>query len=101
MIYDSENHASLIDASRLAMGPTFKFKHNDLESLEDQLQSSVNRFKRVIVVADGVFSMTGSICPVTKVRELCNKYGAELYIDDAHGIGVKGDKGARNSPLFQ
>ena len=93
MIYDSENHASLIDASRLAMGPTFKFKHNDLESLEDQLQSSINRFKRVIVVADGVFSMTGSICPVPQVRELCQKYGAELYIDDAHGIGVMGDKG--------
>ena len=93
MIYDSENHASLIDASRLAMGPTFKFKHNNLESLEEQLQSSVNRFKRVIVVADGVFSMTGSICPVPQVRELCQKYGAELYIDDAHGIGVMGAKG--------
>ncbi len=100
MIYDSENHASLIDASRLAMGPTFKFKHNDLESLEEQLQSSTNRFKRVIVVADGVFSMTGSICPVTDVRKLCQKYGAELYIDDAHGIGVMGNKGRGTVDYF-
>ena len=93
MIFDSENHASLIDASRLALGATFKYKHNDMESLEEQLASNVNRFKNVIIVADGVFSMTGKILKLDKVVELADKYGAVVYVDDAHGLGVMGDRG--------
>lgn len=93
MIFDSENHASLIDASRLALGATFKYKHNDMESLEEQLAANVNRFKNVVIVADGVFSMTGKILKLDKVTELAQKYGAVIYVDDAHGIGVMGDKG--------
>lgn len=93
MIFDSENHASLIDASRLSLGATFKYKHNDMESLEEQLAANVNRFKNVIIVADGVFSMTGKILKLDKVVELAEKYGAIIYVDDAHGIGVMGDRG--------
>ena len=93
LIFDAENHASLIDASRLSMGPTFKYKHNNMESLEEQLESVTGRFKRVTIVADGVFSMTGAICKLPEVVELAKKYGAMTYIDDAHGIGVLGDRG--------
>lgn len=93
MLYDSENHASLIDASRLAMGPTFKYKHNDLDSLEEQLQQAANRFRRKLIVADGVFSMTGAIVDLPGLVEVAKKYQAEIYIDDAHGIGVLGDQG--------
>ncbi|MCO4794126.1 MAG: pyridoxal phosphate-dependent aminotransferase family protein [Bacteriovoracaceae bacterium] len=93
MLFDSENHASILDASRLAFGTTFKFKHNDMESLEEQLQSNCSRFQRTIIVADGVFSMTGDILNLPKVVELAEKYGAYVYVDDAHGIGVMGDKG--------
>ena len=92
LIYDSENHASLIDASRLSMGTTFKFKHNDMDSLEETLEMA-KKFKRVVIVADGVFSMTGSLCPVDKVVALAKKYNVEVYIDDAHGIGVMGLQG--------
>jgi len=93
LIFDSENHASLIDASRLALGATFKYKHNDMDSLEEQLASNVNRFKNVVIVADGVFSMTGAVLKLDKVVELAEKYGAYVYVDDAHGIGVMGDRG--------
>ncbi len=93
MLFDSENHASIIDASRLALGTTFKYKHNDMESLEEQLQMVVNRFNRVIIVADGVFSMTGDILKLPEVVALAEKYGAMIYVDDAHGIGVMGHLG--------
>lgn len=93
MLFDSENHASIIDASRLSIGATFKYKHNDMESLEELLASNVNRFNRVIIVADGVFSMTGDILNLPKVCELAEKYQAYVYVDDAHGLGVMGPQG--------
>lgn len=93
MLFDSENHASIIDASRLALGTTFKYKHNDMESLEEQLEMVVNRFNRVIIVADGIFSMTGDILKLPEIVALAEKYGALIYVDDAHGIGVMGHLG--------
>jgi 8-amino-7-oxononanoate synthase len=94
MLFDSENHASIIDSSRLALGTTFKYKHNDMESLEELLESNVHRFNRVIIVADGVFSMTGDIMKLPEVVALAKKYSAYVYVDDAHGLGVMGPKGA-------
>lgn len=93
LIFDSENHASLVDASRLALGATFKYRHNDMESLEDVLAQNTNRFKNMWIVADGVFSMTGEILKLPEVIALSKKYGAYMYLDDAHGIGVMGDRG--------
>lgn len=93
MLFDSENHASIIDASRLSLGTTFKYKHNDMSSLEELLESNVKRFNRVIVVADGVFSMTGDVLRLPEVVALAKKYGAYVYVDDAHGLGVMGPQG--------
>jgi 8-amino-7-oxononanoate synthase len=93
LIFDGENHASLIDASRLALGATFKYRHNDMESLEEVLEQNMNRFKNMWIVADGVFSMTGDIMKLPEVSALAKKYGAHVYVDDAHGIGVMGDRG--------
>jgi len=93
MIFDSENHASIIDSSRLALGTTLKYKHNDMESLEEVLSENVSRFQNTMVVADGVFSMTGDILNLPDVVRLAKKYGASIYVDDAHGIGVMGDRG--------
>lgn len=93
MLFDSENHASIIDASRLSLGTTFKYKHNDMTSLEELLESNVQRFNRVIIVADGVFSMTGDVMKLPEVVALAKKYGAYVYVDDAHGLGVMGPEG--------
>lgn len=93
MLFDAENHASILDASRLSLGATFKYKHNDMESLEEQLVNNINRFKKVFIVADGIFSMTGDILKLPEVVALAKKYGAMVYVDDAHGIGVLGKEG--------
>ena len=93
MLFDSENHASIIDAGRLAIGTTFKYKHNDMSSLEELLESNVSRFNRVIIVADGVFSMTGDVLKLPEIVTLAKKYGAYVYVDDAHGMGVMGPEG--------
>ena len=57
------------------------------------LEMATKKFKRVVIVVDGVFSMTGSLCPVNEVAALAKKYNVEVYIDDAHGIGVMGRQG--------
>jgi 8-amino-7-oxononanoate synthase len=93
MLFDAENHASILDASRLSFGATFKYKHNDMDSLEESLVSNVNRFQKVFIVTDGVFSMTGDVAKLPEIVALAKKYGAYIYVDDAHGIGVMGPKG--------
>tara|TARA_R110002072_G_scaffold276051_1_gene437391 strand:- start:124899 stop:126071 length:1173 start_codon:yes stop_codon:yes gene_type:complete len=100
LIFDSENHASIVDSSRLALGPTFKYKHNNMESLEEVLEENISRFKNVWIVADGVFSMTGELLKMPEVIALAKKYGAHVYIDDAHGIGVMGDRGRGTMNFF-
>lgn len=101
MLFDSENHASIIDSSRLSLGTTFKYKHNDMSSLEELLESNVSRFNRVIIVADGVFSMTGDIMKLPEVVALAKKYGAYVYVDDAHGLGVMGPQGRGTMHHFE
>ena len=101
MLFDSENHASIIDSSRLSLGTTFKYKHNDMSSLEELLESNVSRFNRVIIVADGVFSMTGDILKLPEVVALAKKYGAYVYVDDAHGMGVMGPQGRGTMHHFE
>ncbi|MEK6623637.1 MAG: aminotransferase class I/II-fold pyridoxal phosphate-dependent enzyme [Bdellovibrionota bacterium] len=93
LIFDNENHASLVDATRLAMGATFKYKHNDMEGLEEQLQQASGRFRNTTIVADGVFSMTGDIVNLPEMTRIAHKYSAAIYIDDAHGLGVLGHQG--------
>lgn len=100
MLFDSENHASIVDASRLSFATTFKYKHNNMESLEEQLKSAVNRFQNVLIVTDGVFSMTGEIVNLPGIVTLAKKYGAKIYVDDAHGIGVLGPHGRGTAAHF-
>ncbi|MEI8346087.1 MAG: aminotransferase class I/II-fold pyridoxal phosphate-dependent enzyme [Pseudomonadota bacterium] len=93
ILSDQENHASIIDANRLAPGPNFKFKHNNMESLEEQLVIARKRFQNILIVADGVFSMTGDVINLPEMVRLAKKYNAMVYIDDAHGLGVLGPQG--------
>lgn len=101
MLFDSENHASIIDAGRLSFGTVFKYKHNNMASLEEQLESNRHRFKRMFIVADGVFSMTGDIMDLPGVVELAKKYDAFIYVDDAHGLGVMGPQGRGTMAHFK
>jgi 8-amino-7-oxononanoate synthase len=97
-ITDSLDHASIIDGARLAFGKMVKFRHNDMQDLERVLQTLENRSK--IVITEGVFSMEGDICKLPEIVELCEKYEADLLLDDAHGVGVLGDEGQGTAEHF-
>jgi 8-amino-7-oxononanoate synthase len=85
------NHASLIDGARLARADVSVYPHGDVAALEAQLSASPARTK--IVVTDSVFSMDGDLAPLPQLLDLCERHGAWLVVDDAHGFGVLGEHG--------
>ena len=89
IIGDRENHASLVDGARLAFGRLLRFRHNDMSDLERILRSVPPTAGKLVVV-DGVFSMSGEVAPLPDIVSLCQKYGARLMVDDAHGLGTMG-----------
>jgi 8-amino-7-oxononanoate synthase len=95
IIVDQEAHASIIDGClhALARGARLqRFRHNDLESLESNLQEIPSNAAKLVIV-DGVYSMSGDIAPLPQITEICKRYGARIMVDDAHGIGVMGESG--------
>ncbi|MCC8096514.1 MAG: aminotransferase class I/II-fold pyridoxal phosphate-dependent enzyme [Tannerellaceae bacterium] len=92
ILWDELDHASIIEGHRLSFSRTLKYKHNDMESLEKQLQKcEPDRVK--LIVTDGVFSMEGDIANLPAIVELGKKYNANIMVDEAHGIGVLGKQG--------
>lgn len=92
IIWDELDHASIIEGHRLSFSTKLKYKHNDMESLEKQLQKCAPDKVKLIVV-DGVFSMEGDVVKLPEIVELAKKYDASIMVDEAHGIGVLGDHG--------
>ncbi len=93
ILIDELDHASIIEATRLSFARVLKFRHNDMDSLEQMLRKcSPDRMK--LIVVDGVFSMDGDITDLPGVVRLAEQYNATIMVDDAHAIGVIGDKGA-------
>jgi 8-amino-7-oxononanoate synthase len=90
---DRENHASIIEGTRIAMGDTLKFRHNDMEDLERVLRTTREKYEGALIVADGVFSMSGDILNLPALTALAQQYKCRVYVDDAHALGVLGDKG--------
>ncbi|MGL4760525.1 MAG: aminotransferase class I/II-fold pyridoxal phosphate-dependent enzyme [Sarcina sp.] len=88
---DELNHASIIDGCRLSKAKTVVFKHNNIEDLEIKLKESIAENK--LIITEGVFSMSGDISPLDEIVKLAKKYNAKTMVDDAHGIGVVGEKG--------
>jgi 8-amino-7-oxononanoate synthase len=98
VIIDRFDHASIIDGSRLAFGKTLKFDHNDISDLERVLANCGTNGK--LIVVDGVYSMEGDIAPLPAIIELAKKYNAAIMVDDAHAIGVLGEKGNGTAAHF-
>lgn len=92
ILWDEQDHASIIEGHRLSFSKKLKYKHNDMESLEKQLQKC-EADKVKLIVSDSVFSMEGDVADVKKIVELAKKYDASVMIDEAHGIGVFGEGG--------
>lgn len=99
LILDEYDHASIIDGCRLSFSKVIKYGHNDMADLEAKLSKLPEEAIKLIAV-DGVFSMEGDIARLPEIVALADKYGANLMVDDAHGLGVIGHKGAGTASHF-
>jgi 8-amino-7-oxononanoate synthase len=100
VICDSGDHASILDGCRLSGAKLRPFRHNRMEKLEKMLERAAGDGGGVLVIVDGVFSMEGDVCDLPPIVKLCRQYGARLMVDEAHGVGVLGERGAGACELF-
>ena len=100
VVVDSGDHASILDGCLLSRAKLRPFRHNRLDKLEKMLERSQSDGGGVLVVVDGVFSMEGDLAPLQEICALCERYGARLMVDEAHGAGVLGAQGAGASELL-
>ncbi|RYZ34170.1 MAG: pyridoxal phosphate-dependent aminotransferase family protein [Sphingobacteriales bacterium] len=99
LIIDEYDHASIIDGCRLSFSKVIKYAHNNMADLEAKLAPLPADSMKLIAV-DGIFSMEGDIVKLPEIVALANKYGANIMVDDAHSLGVIGDKGAGTASHF-
>lgn len=92
ILWDEQDHASIIEGRRLSFSQQLKYKHNDMTSLEKQLQRC-EPDKVKLIVTDGVFSMEGDVANIPEIVRLAKKYDASVMVDEAHSIGVFGEGG--------
>lgn len=91
LVSDAYSHASLVDACRLSRARVVVTPHNDVASIETALISRSE--ERAVVITDSVFSTDGAMAPLRELHEVCRRHGALLIVDEAHGLGVRGDGG--------
>src|SRR5918994_1109693 len=101
VICDSGDHASILDGCRLSGARLRPFRHNRMDKLEQMLERAAEDGGGMLVVVDGVFSMEGDIAPLPEIVELCERHGARLMVDEAHAVGVLGERGAGTCELFE
>lgn len=99
IILDELDHASIIEGRRLSFSNALKYRHNDMASLEKALKTC-KPDKIKLIVVDGIFSMEGDIVDLPGIVDLSKKYGASIYLDEAHSLGVIGTKGAGSASHF-
>jgi 8-amino-7-oxononanoate synthase len=92
-VLDKDAHACIVDGARLSAADVKRFRHNDTADLERVLKAIPAKAGKLIVV-DGLYSMEGDIAPLPEIVSLARQYHARLLVDDAHGIGVLGQRGA-------
>ena len=100
VVVDSADHASILDGVLLSKAKMRPFRHNRMDKLQRALQRAEQDGGGVLVVVDGVFSMEGDVAPLVDIVELCEHHGARLMVDEAHGAGVLGARGAGAAELL-
>lgn len=104
IVYDAESHACIIDGVRLHIGKRFTYPHNDMASLEKQLQRATKITQEtgggILVISEGVFGMSGNLGNLKGIVDLKKKYNFRVLIDDAHGFGTMGKTGAGTGEHF-
>jgi 8-amino-7-oxononanoate synthase len=91
IVSDAYTHASLVDACRLSRARVVVAPHRDVDAVEEALRGRAE--ERAVVLTDSVFSADGVLAPLTSLHEVCRRHGALLIVDEAHGLGVRGDGG--------
>ncbi len=99
VLCDKENHASIYDAIKLSYAKMIRYEHSNMQDLEEKLKN-VPSNNGILIVTDGVFSMSGEICKLPQICSLAKKYGARVMVDDAHGLGVLGKHGRGTAEYF-
>ncbi|OFX58445.1 MAG: 8-amino-7-oxononanoate synthase [Bacteroidetes bacterium GWA2_30_7] len=104
VVYDSDAHACILDGLRLHIGKRFVYPHNDMESLEKQLERATRLTEKtkggILVITEGVFGMMGDLGKLDKIVELKKKFNFRFLVDDAHGFGTMGKTGAGTGEHF-
>jgi 8-amino-7-oxononanoate synthase len=100
VICDSGDHASIMDGVMMSRARLRPFRHNRLDKLAQMLERASEDGGGVLVVVDGVYSMEGDVCDLPPIVDLCQKHGARLMVDEAHGVGVLGARGAGSCEAF-
>jgi 8-amino-7-oxononanoate synthase len=100
VICDSGDHASILDAVSMSRARVRPFRHNRIDKLERMLDRAASDGGGVLVVVDGVYSMEGDLAPIPEIARLCREHGARLMVDEAHGVGVLGERGTGACELY-
>jgi 8-amino-7-oxononanoate synthase len=102
VMIDRQDHACIVDGTRLSYGKAYKFAHNDMDDYERVVNNVRNNGLRggMLVVVDGVFSMEGDIINLPRLVEISKRHGVRVMVDDAHSIGVLGETGAGTAEHF-
>jgi len=99
ILCDKENHASIYDGCRLSYAKMVRYEHSDMADLEAKLKE-IPADKGILIITDGVFSMSGEICKLPEIVKLARQYGARIMVDDSHGLGVLGAHGRGTAEYF-
>lgn len=100
VVSDALNHASIVDACRLARAEVCVFPHGDVDALDAALRERAGRARRLLLVADGVYSMDGDTAPLREMVAVAKRWGALVVLDDAHGFGTLGPEGRGTAAAF-
>lgn len=93
VLLDADAHASLYDGCRMSEADIYRFKHNDVESLERRIARLGDRADRCLIVVEGMYSVLGDCAPLKEMVAIKERYGASLLVDEAHSLGVFGERG--------
>jgi 8-amino-7-oxononanoate synthase len=93
VMLDADAHASLYDGCRMSGADVYRFKHNDVDSLDKRLRRLADRTSRTLIITEGLYSILGDTAPLAEFAELKRRYGAYLFVDEAHSLGIYGNNG--------